>query len=59
MVGDGRLAYAAERVLDVYYAVALGTFGSLSLEAQRFESLAFNHDRGPATLYGLRLHLQL
>jgi hypothetical protein len=59
MVGDGRLAYAAERVLDVYYAVALGTIGSLSLEAQRFENLAFNHDRGPATLYGLRLHLQL
>jgi hypothetical protein len=59
MVGDGRLAYAAERVLDAYYAVALGSFGSLSLEAQRFERLAFNHDRGPATLFGLRLHLQL
>ncbi|WP_243305348.1 carbohydrate porin [Geothrix oryzisoli] len=59
MVGDGRLAYRAERVLDAYYALALGSFGSFSLEVQRFEHLAFNRDRGPATLCGLRLHLQL
>ena len=59
MVGDGRLAYAAERVVDAYYALALGARGSFSLEAQRFEHLAFNRDRGPATIVGLRLHLQL
>lgn len=59
MVSDGRLAYASERVWDAYYAFALGSFGSFSLEAQRFERLAFNRDRGPATVYGLRLHLQL
>jgi hypothetical protein len=59
MVGDGRLAYSAERVVDAYYALAFGSFGSFSLEAQRFEHLAFNRDRGPATIYGLRLHLQL
>lgn len=59
MLGDGRLTYAAERLADLYYAVALGTAGSFSLEVQRFQNLAFNRDRGPVTVFGLRLHLQL
>jgi high affinity Mn2+ porin len=59
MLGDGRLAYAAERVLDAYYAIALGSWGSFSLEVQRFNNPAFNQDRGPVTVYGIRLHLQL
>ena len=58
MLGDGRLDYAAERLADAYYAVALGRRGSFSLEAQRFQNLAFNRDRGPVTIYGIRLHLQ-
>ena len=59
MVGDGRLNYAPERVVDAYYAIALGAHGSFSLEAQRFNNLAFNGDRGPVTVVGIRLHLQL
>lgn len=59
MVGDGRLHYAPEQVVDAYYAFALGRYGSFSLEAQRFRNLAFNEDRGPATVFGIRLHLQL
>lgn len=59
MLGDGRLTYAAERLADLYYAVALGNTGSFSLEAQRFQNPAFNQDRGPVTVLGLRLHLQL
>lgn len=58
MVGDGRLDYAPEQVVDAYYAFALSRYGSFSLEAQRFRNLAFNQDRGPATVFGIRLHLQ-
>jgi high affinity Mn2+ porin len=58
MLGDGQLNYAMERVMDAYYAIALGSYGSFSLEAQRFQNPAFNHDRGPVTVYGVRLHLQ-
>ena len=59
MLGDGRLDYAPEHLLDAYYAVALRAYGSFSLEVQRFANPAFNRDRGPVTVYGLRLHLQL
>jgi hypothetical protein len=58
MLGDGRLNYAPEQLIDAYYAIALGSFGSFSLEAQRFRNPAFNQDRGPATVCGIRLHLQ-
>jgi hypothetical protein len=58
MLGDGRLDYAPERLVDAYYAFALRSWGSFSLEAQRFRNLGFNADRGPTTVIGMRLHLQ-
>lgn len=59
MLGDGRLSFAPERVVDAYYSIAMGRLLSLSLEAQRFDHLAFNRDRGPVSVFGIRLHLQL
>jgi high affinity Mn2+ porin len=59
MLGDGRLSYAPERLVDAYYSLAAGKALSLSLEAQRFADLAFNRDRGPVTVFGARLHFQL
>ena len=59
MLGDGKLNYAPERLVDAYYAIALRSFGSFSLEVQRFANPAFNRDRGPVAVYGIRLHLQL
>lgn len=58
MLGDGKLRYGLERLVDGYYSVALGNTGSLSLEAERFTNPAFNEDRGPVTVYGCRLHFQ-
>lgn len=58
MLGDGRLAYAPERVVDTYYSVCLRGESSFSFEIQRFSNPAFNQDRGPITVYGVRLHLQ-
>ncbi len=58
MLGDGRLRYGTERVVDGYYSIALATIGSISIEAQRFNNLGFNRDRGPVTVYGTRLHLE-
>jgi high affinity Mn2+ porin len=58
MLGDGRLTYGAERVADAYYSFAPFPFGSFALEVQRYSNPAFNHDRGPVTVYGLRFHLE-
>ena len=58
MLGDGHLTYAPERVVDAYYSVCLRDESSFSLEVQRFANPAFNQDRGPVTVYGVRLHLQ-
>ena len=59
MLGDGRLSYGAERVVDAYYSFAPVSFGSISLEVQRYDNPAFNRDRGPVTVYGLRFHMEL
>jgi hypothetical protein len=58
MLGDGKLNYSAERVLDVTYAFVPVEGVQVSAEVQRFWNLAFNRDRGPVTVVGARLHLE-
>ncbi len=59
MLGDGRLNAGAESVLDAFYRFQLVRFFAVSAEVQRFANLAFNKDRGPVTVWGLRLHAGL
>jgi len=56
MLGDGALTYGAENVADVFYRFAPWKFFAVSAEAQRFTNLAFNRDRGPVSVWGLRFH---
>ena len=56
MLGDGALRAENESVLEVFYRAAFGRILSVSADLQRFGNLAFNGDRGPVTIYGLRLH---
>jgi high affinity Mn2+ porin len=56
MLGDGRLNAAAENVIDVFYRFAPVRFFAVSAEVERFTNPAFNRDRGPVTVWGLRLH---
>lgn len=58
MLGDGRLTYGAERVVDAYYSFASLPLLSLTLEVQRYSNPAFNRDRGPVTVYGFRFHVE-
>ncbi len=59
LLGDGRLNYGHERVIEAYYRVQLGTYVQLSPDFQRLENPGYNHDRGPAQVYSLRLRLSL
>jgi len=58
LIGDGRLDYAPERILELYYAVAFGKHAFVTGDYQRVWNPAYNRDRGPVDLFALRLHAQ-
>jgi high affinity Mn2+ porin len=56
IIGDGKLNYGRERILETYYLIALKDGFALSPDFQYVVSPAYNRDRGPVTIYALRLH---
>jgi len=55
-IGDGALNYRPEAIVEAYYSIAVGRKLWLSLDAQRIAHPAYNANRGPAVVLGLRLH---
>ena len=58
-IGDGRLRYRRERVVEAYYSAALSAGLRLSADVQHITNPAYNRDRGPVRLLALRLHVEL
>ena len=59
LVGDGQLPHpGAERIVEAYYSVAAATGLHVTLDYQFIQNPAYNRDRGPASVLGLRLHAQ-
>jgi high affinity Mn2+ porin len=59
LVGDGRLPHpGAETILDAYYRLAVVKGVQLTLDSQSVVNPAYDSDRGPAEVVGLRLHGQ-
>ncbi|WP_227753979.1 MULTISPECIES: carbohydrate porin [Ramlibacter] len=58
LIGDGALRYGPERIVEGYYAVALARQLTLTADLQRVLNPAYNRDRGPVTVYGLRVHAE-
>jgi hypothetical protein len=65
LLGDGRLSYAPEQILEAYYRlqwVPPHRRGSLrvqlSPDIQWIRNPGYNADRGPVRFYALRLHLE-
>jgi hypothetical protein len=65
VLGDGRLNYAHEQILETYYRAqwswALGGAPlrlQLSPDFQYVQNPGFNRDRGPVRFYAIRLHLE-
>ena len=57
LIGDGRLPhYGPEQIVEAYYAAKLVDTLSLALDLQRIIHPAYNRDRGPVTIFGLRVH---
>jgi high affinity Mn2+ porin len=55
-VGDGKLNYGKEEILEAYYSFAMRWGVSVSPDSQFVVNPAYNRDRGPASIFALRLH---
>jgi high affinity Mn2+ porin len=56
LIGDGRLNYQRERILETYYAFALNKAVTLTADYQFITNPAYNADRGPVHVFSGRLH---
>lgn len=56
-IGDGRLNYKPETITETYYLWAIGR-QQLSVNAQFIKNPAYNADRGPVRVVGLRWHTE-
>jgi len=59
LLGDGRLTYAREDILESYYNARLWRGVYLAPNLQWIAHPGYNQDRGPVLVPGLRLHLEL
>ena len=55
-LGDGRLNYASERIIEAFYSLHVGKGTALSAGVQRIANPGYNRDRGPADILSVRLH---
>ncbi|HTV98477.1 MAG TPA: carbohydrate porin [Steroidobacteraceae bacterium] len=59
LVGDGKLPHpGAEQVLETYYRLGALSWLHVSLDYQYVKNPAYNRDRGPVSIYGVRVHAQ-
>lgn len=56
LIGDGKLNYGAEQIIEAYYSMHLTKQVFLSPDYQFVLHPAYNKDRGPVHIIGLRLH---
>ncbi len=60
LVGDGKLPHPGpEQILETYYSVAALSWLHVAIDYQWVKNPAYNRDRGPASILGLRVHAQL
>lgn len=59
LIGDGRLNYGTEKIIEAYYSAALSKHLKLTLDYQHVNNPAYNRDRGPFSIYAVRLHAEL
>jgi high affinity Mn2+ porin len=56
LIGDGRLNYDNERIIETYYAVNLSKAFIFTADYQLIANPAYNADRGPVSIFSGRLH---
>ncbi|WP_269454840.1 carbohydrate porin [Methylomonas methanica] len=57
-IGDGNLRYRPEQVVDIFYKLRLLPSAWMTLDYQHIANPAYNADRGPVDVYGVRAHFE-
>ena len=58
LIGDGALNYRLEKILETYYAFALGHGVTFTADYQWINNPAYNADRGPVSIFSGRVHAE-
>jgi len=58
MIGDGKLNYAPEEVLETYYSLQFSKAITFSGDFQFVNDPGYNEDRGPVYIASLRVHFE-
>jgi high affinity Mn2+ porin len=58
LIGDGRLNYQLEKVLEAYYSVSVTNWATVSFDYQFIADPGYNADRGPVSIFSARLHAE-
>ncbi len=56
LIGDGRLNYGTEKILETYYSFRINPYLKIALDYQYVHNPAYNRDRGPLSVYAIRVH---
>jgi high affinity Mn2+ porin len=60
LIGDGALPHpGTEMVLETYYKATLADWFAVTADYQFVANPAYNQDRGPVSILGIRLHAQI
>lgn len=58
ILGDGGMNYGLEMIFETYYTVHLWRGLSVAIDYQHVTNPGYNRDRGPASVLGLRVHIE-
>jgi high affinity Mn2+ porin len=59
IIGDGQLPNAGpEQIFESYYSAAILKYAHFTFDYQLINHPAYNRDRGPVSVFGLKLHAQ-
>ncbi len=58
LLGDGKLNYGSEQILETYYSYQVAKPLALALDYQFINNPGYNRDRGPVSVLSVRAHLE-
>jgi high affinity Mn2+ porin len=56
IIGDGKLNYGPEEIVEMYYSIQIRPGLVVTFDFQEVGNPAYNRDRGPVSIFGLRVH---